>query len=201
MKPITEKTYIKSDWNQGDASPATEELIDNHVLRSNPCNKYEHAQELGDCARLASLIDLGVQMLTVAGEPISDETTDEYMEKVSISRNGPSIGSGGFRLAVVMERVHKGGADQGLWPDHGCWFHQILSHETHDPETNTLRRKFKHEVKSPEEVLSIESSLSDNRVRKVSNSITKSSISHNDNHAVLLKGPGFKQLRHGLLLQ
>jgi hypothetical protein len=59
MKSITEKTYIKSDWNQGDASPATEELIDNHVLGSNPGDKCEHAQELGDCARLASLINLG----------------------------------------------------------------------------------------------------------------------------------------------
>jgi len=85
---------------------------------------------------------------------------------------------------MIMESVHKGGADQGLRPDHGCWFHQILSHQTHDPETNTLCRKAKHEVKSPEEVLSIESSLSDNRVRKVPN--TKSSIGHNDNHAMLL---------------
>jgi len=53
-------------------------------------------------------------MLTVAGEPISDETTDEYIEKISIPRSGPPIGSGGFRLTVVMESVHKGGADQGL---------------------------------------------------------------------------------------
>jgi hypothetical protein len=89
-------------------------LIDNHVLGSNPGDKCEQAQELGDCARLASLINLGVQMLTVAGEPIPDETTDEYIEKISIPRNRPPIGSGRFCLAVVMESVHKGGADQGL---------------------------------------------------------------------------------------
>jgi hypothetical protein len=51
--PAIGKTYIKSYWNQGNARPATEELIDNHGLWPNPGDKSEDAQELRDCGRLA----------------------------------------------------------------------------------------------------------------------------------------------------
>jgi hypothetical protein len=54
--PAIGKTYIKSYWYQGDARPATEELIDNHALWPNPGDKSEDAQELCDCDRLAMLL-------------------------------------------------------------------------------------------------------------------------------------------------
>jgi hypothetical protein len=48
-----EQTYVKSYWNQGNASPASEELINYHILWPDPGDKCEDAQKLCNCRRIS----------------------------------------------------------------------------------------------------------------------------------------------------
>lgn len=65
----TDLSPIKGNGKQRHASPSTEKLIDNHVVRANPASKAEHTEERSD----------------EAGEPVPAKGAREHDEEVPVA--------------------------------------------------------------------------------------------------------------------
>ena len=94
---------IERNGQQRDARPPAEDLVDNNVIGTDPAREAEDAEERRDKAR----------------KPVPAEGTDEYDEKVSISRDRPAVRRGWVRLGLVVETVEEGGVDECSGPNHG----------------------------------------------------------------------------------
>lgn len=81
------------DWNERETSVTAKELIHDDVIRSSPCGKGKHREELGNISR----------------EPIPGEGPGEDVQEESVAADGPSIGPGRICLGVIMESVPRAG--------------------------------------------------------------------------------------------
>lgn len=120
-------------------------------------------------------------LLTVTRKPVPRKRSNKDVEKVTVARNRPPVGLGWIRLAVIMERIKERSIDQCPRPEHGSWLHEIFSHHACHPETNALRSESKHDIEAPAKILSIESSLSHDRISEVANAIPECRVGHDHN--------------------
>ena len=161
---------IKGDGNKRHASPSTKELIDDHIIRADPADEREDAEEGRDEAR----------------EPVPGEGAYKYIEEVSVSRDPPAVRLGRVCFRMIVKTVEKSGVDQTGGPDHGGGPYEDLSEKTGKAIANHLRRDTKQEIEAPSEILAIEALQSGDGVGGVSYTSCDVDIRHDDDEGVLL---------------
>ena len=96
---------VKGNRNQREPTPASENLVKNHVVGLDERDKSKYGEEWGN----------------VAGNPIPDKGSQQAIQKVPIPANRPAVGFGRVGGRVIVKRVKDGRADEILGPDHGGW--------------------------------------------------------------------------------
>ena len=162
---------VESDRNQTHAGLRAKDFVDVDVVGRNVGHKGESAEGLEK----------------ESWDPVPAEGADEDVEEVSVSADRPAVGLFGISLAVVVQRVHKGNADQILGPNHGCGLDEPHADESGQTKTDTLTGDTKDNGITYTKVEAVELLLRSQDISEVTSTTTVRGVGHENGQSMLLE--------------
>lgn len=94
---------LRIDTHDSESSDVAEDLIDSHIVWSNPCDPRKVRDTGGD----------------PSGKPVPNKADTQHNQEVPVAADPPSISLGWVCRTVIVQTDQHGTLGKGLWPNHG----------------------------------------------------------------------------------